>query len=175
MPSNELAALINDSVKSAITSKVTDQHTAQDLLQELYIKADQQQSKLVAADNSTAYLYRMASNLVTDHFRKQARMHHHETAHQVDDQTTDELHRLIAEHCVKGFVDLLPPKYAEAVRLVDLEGMAQVELAAHLGISHAGAKSRVQRGRRLLRQKLESCCDFTTDVYGQVLDMQLKQ
>src|SRR5690606_23324295 len=44
----------------------------------------------------------------------------------------------------------LPEGYAEAVRLADVEGLTQQELAERLGLSLSGAKSRVQRGRVLL-------------------------
>jgi len=40
--------------------------------------------------------------------------------------------------------------------------MPQKEVARHLGISLSGAKSRVQRGRDKLRQRLLDCCDIET-------------
>ena len=52
----------------------------------------------------------------------------------------------------------LPEAYREAVRLSELEGLTQREVAARLGLSPSGARSRVQRGRRLLREELEACC-----------------
>lgn len=66
----------------------------------------------------------------------------------------------------------LDPKYQEALQLVDIEGITQVELASRLGISISGAKSRVQRGREQLKQKLIDCCPVKTDPYGNILEIQ---
>ena len=41
--------------------------------------------------------------------------------------------------------------YREALTLTELEGLSQKDAATMLGISVSGMKSRVQRGRRLLR------------------------
>ena len=68
----------------------------------------------------------------------------------------------------------LDPKYQEALQLVDIEGISQVELAHRLGISVSGAKSRVQRGREQLKQKLIDCCPVKTDQYGNILEIQTK-
>ncbi len=55
-------------------------------------------------------------------------------------------------------IESLPERYREPMRLVELEGMSQRQVAEHLGLSASGARSRVQRGRRLLRERLEACC-----------------
>lgn len=55
-------------------------------------------------------------------------------------------------------VEALPETYREAVRLSELEGHTQREVAERLGLSASGARTRVQRGRRLLREQLEACC-----------------
>ncbi len=46
--------------------------------------------------------------------------------------------------------------------LSEIDGLPQQEVASRLGISLSGAKSRVQRGRRMLRQRLLDCCDIET-------------
>ena len=38
-----------------------------------------------------------------------------------------------------------------------------------LGISHSGMKSRVQRGRALLRKSLEDCCTIALDARGRIV------
>ena len=70
----------------------------------------------------------------------------------------------------RRMVEELPEPYREAVRLADLEGVPQTELAERLGISVSGTKSRVQRGRQMLRKELEECCRFEFDRRGKVID-----
>ena len=56
--------------------------------------------------------------------------------------------------CVRPMVDRLEPRCREALALADLEGVAQKEVAARLGLSLSGAKSRVQRARARQREML---------------------
>jgi RNA polymerase sigma-70 factor, ECF subfamily len=49
----------------------------------------------------------------------------------------------------------LPEGYRGAVRLAEVEGLSQQEVADRLGLSLSGAKSRVQRGRVLLKGVLD--------------------
>lgn len=46
----------------------------------------------------------------------------------------------------------------QALELTDLGGMTQGDAAARLGLSVSGMKSRVQRGRRMLREEIGRCC-----------------
>ena len=72
---------------------------------------------------------------------------------------------------IPAFVDALPEPYRTAVRLADLEGMPQAALARRLELSPSGARTRVQRGRRLLRQALEACC-LVRWSEGEVVDVE---
>ena len=54
--------------------------------------------------------------------------------------------------------------------LTDLEGLTQAQLAERLGISMSGAKSRVQRGRALLKKNLLDCCRFEFDQRGNLMN-----
>ena len=67
-------------------------------------------------------------------------------------------------------IERLSGEYRQAVILVDLEGLAQHEAAAQLGLSLSGMKSRVQRGRRQLKGMLEACCTIELDQRRGVLD-----
>ena len=60
-------------------------------------------------------------------------------------------------------IERLSVEYRQAVILVDLEGLAQQEAAAQLGLWLSGMKSRVQRGRRQLKEMLEACYTIELD------------
>ncbi|MBI3467599.1 MAG: winged helix-turn-helix transcriptional regulator [Planctomycetes bacterium] len=61
--------------------------------------------------------------------------------------------------------------YREAIRLAEIEGLSQQEVAERLGLSLSGAKSRIQRGRAMFREALERCCQFEFDRRGNLLDV----
>ena len=67
-------------------------------------------------------------------------------------------------------VEALPEGYREAVRLADVEGLPQREVAARLGLTLSGAKSRVQRGRALLGEALQACCEVAFGPDGRAVE-----
>jgi len=71
---------------------------------------------------------------------------------------------------LREMVESLPEKYRQALLLVEFEGLSQIKLAKKLGISVSGAKSRVQRGRRMIKDALMRCCHFEFDKYGTIID-----
>jgi Sigma-70, region 4 len=72
--------------------------------------------------------------------------------------------------CLRSLVDQLAEPYRSAVTAVDLDGQSQTEVARALGLSISGMKSRVQRGRRRLRQLLTACCRVHTSSTGGISD-----
>ena len=70
--------------------------------------------------------------------------------------------------CVQPLVAELPDIYRDALDRVDLAGQSHQAAAAELGISTSGMKSRVQRGRRQLKQLLTDCCAVHVDRLGAV-------
>ena len=72
--------------------------------------------------------------------------------------------------CVTPFVARLPEAYRHAITLVELQGLTQADAAEVAGVSLSGMKSRVQRGRRLLRDMFEECCSLRIDARGRVMD-----
>jgi RNA polymerase sigma-70 factor (ECF subfamily) len=63
-------------------------------------------------------------------------------------------------------MEQLPTPSREALVLTDLDGITQAAAATALGLSISGMKSRVQRGRRQLKQVLVQCCEVELDVRG---------
>lgn len=62
--------------------------------------------------------------------------------------------RAQARALLEPLIDGLPPAFRVVVILRDVEGMTTDEVAAHLGIRPETAKTRLHRGRRLLRAAL---------------------
>jgi DNA-directed RNA polymerase specialized sigma subunit, sigma24 homolog len=52
---------------------------------------------------------------------------------------------------------------------VEIKNVSQLELAQQLGISYSGLKSRVQRGRQMLKEKMTDLYHIQTDGYGNVI------
>jgi RNA polymerase sigma-70 factor, ECF subfamily len=68
-----------------------------------------------------------------------------------------------------GMIQTLPDGYRQAVQMAEVEYRSQQEVAGRLGLSLSGAKSRIQRGRAMLKDVLQRCCSFELDARGQVM------
>ena len=68
----------------------------------------------------------------------------------------------------------LPDDYRAALELTDLGELTQEQAAAQLGISTSGMKSRVQRGRRMVRTEVGRCCRVELDARGALVDAALR-
>ena len=73
------------------------------------------------------------------------------------------------------FVDALKPDYRDALRMTELEGATQEEAARRAGISLSGMKSRVQRGRKMVHEALQRCCQFELDSRGRMVACNSRQ
>jgi RNA polymerase sigma-70 factor (ECF subfamily) len=142
---------------------------ADDLLQEVFVKALRQGSAFCAIDNPRAWLFHVARNTLADRLRVAHTLIElpADIAAPVDesppviDDLTQCLPRVLAE---LGAEDRL------AITLCDIEGQPQQALAERLGITLSGAKSRLQRARKRLRAKMEIGCRVRYDERGQIID-----
>ena len=144
-----------------------------DLLQEAFLRIHQNLEGLQDKVKLNAWVHQIARNLIVDHYRTrpvQPSQVDLETWRSEDpDDARDEL-----IGCIEPFIDQLPETYREAVRMSELQGLTQAEVAARLGLSVSGAKSRVQRGRKVAKEMLDACCLFHKDSAGRVNDYRRK-
>jgi RNA polymerase sigma-70 factor (ECF subfamily) len=179
---------LHDRLLSFIARRVGTPEDAEDILQEVMLRIHRHHRDLEHADRVGGWVYRIASNAIADHYRKPA---HRELpsghATEVPEQngssgeeaasaepTGDELRSELAE-CLAPLVESLPATYREALRLTEFDGVTQTEAAARLGISVSGMKTRVQRARGQLKDRLLDCCHVDLDCRGGVIDYRTKR
>lgn len=160
-------------LRAYIARQVHDQATVDDILQDVYLKAHEQLHKLKSLDSLGAWLYRIAHNAIMDHYRRQKPFEELSDEYDApEEDNADKAHQEIAS-CLTPLIEELPEKYRIPLRMSELEGMSQQKVADELGLSLSGAKSRVQRGRAQLRNRLTDCCDIEVG-RGGVVDYQPK-
>ncbi len=152
-----------------IRRRVGDDATAQDIRQDVLLRLQKRLAGNGGIGDIEAWLFRSARNAVIDHYRTRKPLVELPDDLSADEpETGGELEALRA--AFRRMVDELPEPYREAVVLADLEGLEQRAVAERLGLSLSGAKSRIQRGRRQLKQSLIACCSFDYDRRGRVID-----
>lgn len=165
-------------LRGFISRRVSNPSHVDDLLQDVFVKIHSKMDSLKEDVKIRSWVYQITRNTIIDYYRKKKiRMEDMEAIPLEDTDFTYAMEELIdggpAQEVVdglKGMIDDLPEKYSQALYLVEFEGLSQIELANRLGISVSGAKSRVQRGRQLLRDSLMKCCHFEFDRFGTIID-----
>jgi RNA polymerase sigma-70 factor (ECF subfamily) len=148
---------------------------ADDLVGDILLRLVRSRDKLAAANNPTAWVYRVAANAITDYRRSHARetsaleaFAQDDTAQEPESETAD------LARCLLPLMRNLPDPYAEALLLTEIGGLTQADAASRLGLSVSGMKSRVQRARGKLKTALLRCCDVAFNSRGDVLDYRRK-
>ena len=155
-----------------ILGRVPDPHSAEDILQDVFLKIHTRIDTLHQQDRVAAWIYQIARNAIADYYRAQRPTSDlSEGLIAPDDIPEEDVVRELLP-CVAAMVDALPDTYREALRLTEYEGLSQKELSEQLGISFSGAKSRVQRARAKIKQQLLDCCHFQLDHAGRIIDYQ---
>lgn len=145
---------------------------ADDVLQEALLRVHQRIGQLQDEERLVPWLYQVTRNVVTDYYRRPAApatLPEQEAEQLAEPAEPDESERELLQRCVLQFVDAVPEPNRTALRRVDVDGTPLTELAASLAIPLPTAKARVQRGRRQLREALESCCKLERDGRGRVV------
>ena len=172
-PSTEAVwSLIGNDLRRFIRRRVSDDHLAEDLLQETFVRIHRNLRTLEDTARLPAWVYQIARNVITDHFRKPA----------VDGVSLGEVdpaeEQSPSSSCQPPscewrdeLIRQLPEAYREALLLSEFEGLTQQEVADRLGLSLPGAKSRIQRGRAMLKDVLEQCCTLGFDRRGNLVEV----
>ena len=150
-------------------SRVGDPAAADDIVHDVLLKAWTQMSALEDPGKLRAWLYRITRNVIVDHWRARRPAEPLPEEWVVEDAGATERAEQELARCLTPLLAELPAPYRQALTLSDLEGVPQREIARLQGLSLPGAKSRVQRARRLLRDALLGCCRVELDRRGSVV------
>lgn len=156
-------------LRAYVRRRLPDPVEAEDVLQEVFLKAHTHLPGLRQPDRVLPWLYRVARSAVVDHVRARRPSVELDEDLPAEAVPEDDPGAQIARG-LGHMVDQLPAIYREAIRLSEIEGLPQAEVARRLGLSLSGAKSRVQRGRQQLLKMLTDCCSFELDHNRRIVD-----
>ncbi|MFZ6012502.1 MAG: sigma-70 family RNA polymerase sigma factor, partial [Bacteroidota bacterium] len=151
---------------SFVHRKTKDKATAEDIVQDVFVKVHTRAGQLKEAEKISAWIYQITRNAVVDHFRSVSRTVAPVNVRWEEDQ--QDFNDCVAT-CLTKLMTTLPEKYRIPLELTEIQNLSQYELAERLNITYAGARSRVQRARKMLRDKLDALYVVKTDAYGNVI------
>ncbi len=153
-----------------ILARVRDDHLAEDLLQETFLRIHNGIDSVKEMERLQYWAFRIARNTIADHYRKrQSPVVDYDLASLPENREEDNFNHLVAGW-LERMIGQMPEKYGKALLLAEIEGATQQEVANQLSLTLSGAKSRIQRGRRKLKELLLACCHIELDDGGNVID-----
>jgi RNA polymerase sigma factor (sigma-70 family) len=135
-------------------------HDAEDLTQEVFVRVFRSLSSYTPG-TFEGWLHRITTNLFLDGARRRQRIRFDSLGDDAGDRLPgrdpgperawEENH---LDRDVQAALDVLPPDFRAAVVLCDIEGLSYEEISATLGVKLGTVRSRIHRGRALLRESL---------------------
>jgi len=153
-------------LRGFLYNQLKDQHLSQDLLQDVFVKALTQREQFCELENVRAWLFRVTRNRLIDYYRTHKR--HAEIPDNLPEAVPSTEPVVNLSKCLPKALQNLNTEDREIIELCDLEGLNQAEYAEHKHLSVAGAKSRIQRARKRLKEELHSACNIIFDEHGNV-------
>ena len=146
---------------------VSDRETAEDIVQEAFLRAFGKRKEYRAIANFSTWLFTIAGNLAKSELRRRKRwrlfsLHRDEesdTGMELPDESMRPDH--MAETSlfnveIQNAIASLPDNYRQVILLRDVEGMSYYEISEIVKCPVGTVKSRVNRGRLKLQQKLKN-------------------
>jgi RNA polymerase sigma-70 factor, ECF subfamily len=151
-------ARLKQSLRGYLRKRTHDDVLADDLLQDIFVKALSAERAGARFENLTGWLYATARNAVVDHYRAAGKpteaLDENMPSVEVDDMR---LHQALSA-CMRPFVEQLAPLYRDTLIATDIDGHTMCALAEKERVSVSAIKSRASRARAMLKAKLLACC-----------------
>jgi len=135
-------------------------HDAEDLTQEVFVRVFRSLSSYTPG-TFEGWLYRITTNLFLDGARRKQRIRFdglpedaHDRLPAKGEGPAEKLDSDLFDHDVQDALDALPEDFRAAVVLCDIEGMTYDEIADVLEVKLGTVRSRIHRGRSMLRKAL---------------------
>ncbi len=160
MPGNllELSNRLRPALIAFFQRRMRDASLAEDLTQDLFCRLASGPQHVV--DNPEAYIFRIAANLVNDHYRRESvrtRYHHGEMLSDGDIDRLDAARTLEARESVGHVARILnglPERTRHIFILYRLEGMQRKAIADVFGISVSAVEKHIATAMRALLRDL---------------------
>jgi len=140
-------------------SLVKNIYSAEDIVQNVFIKVWEQRARLKSDHAIKSFLYKLAYNEFIDLYRK------NQSLFSLEKTYHDALNSVVLEDDSESFqrvlkvvnkeIESLPPKCKEVFVLSKKEGLTNIEIAEHLDVSIKTVEAQITKAFSILRSSLE--------------------
>lgn len=161
-------------LQNFIFKRVKDNDLANDILQDVLMKVYNFCISKSGVRNIRSWLFQIAQNTIVDHYRRQSKFTNQDnfTEFIIEDEN---LAFKEALNYITPMLDLLLKKYAEPLKLADIDGLKQADIAQKLNLNLSATKTRIQRARQLLKAEFITCSNFETNKQGNIISFEIKE
>jgi len=156
-------------VRNFIRQRVSDENDAEDVLQDIFMRIHNGIGSLKNEERVESWVFSIARRALSDYYRSRNRKKTTPASDEIEEPADDvnfNVNEFEGEHDVHEevlswlipMIDELPEKYSKPLKMADVDGKTQQQVADQLELSLSGAKSRVQRAREKLGEVLAACC-----------------
>jgi RNA polymerase sigma factor (sigma-70 family) len=142
-----------------VERRIGNRAIAEEILQDAFVHSLDRAGEI--RESVLGWFYQVLRNAVIDRQRRQAVADRRldEFAAELESRSDggDELAGVVCQ-CVARLADTLKPEYADALRRIEVEGVAVKEYADAAGISASNAGVRIFRARDALRKQVARSC-----------------
>lgn len=170
---SELWSAYRVALHDYLSRRIGDRVLAEELTQRVLLKVVDTCCSGVEIRNVRAWLYQISRNVHTDYLKEQTRARTQVPSHP-EAPSPETVWREMTRY-LPPLLRLLPEQYATPLRLADLGGMKQQQVADRLGIGLSAVKSRIQRARVMLREKIAECSYLELDAAGRPTDFAIRK
>ncbi len=160
-------------LKAFLHSRVSNPSDVDDLLQNILLKTHNNLHTVKSQTSIKSWLYQIANHSIIDFYRERSKRQDLDVEDMWYQEEDADIKQSLAL-CVEPFIKALPEEEADLLTSVDLNGRSQRDVAEAIGVSYSTLKSRVQKARVNLRGLFETCCHFSVDSKGNIMDFEPK-
>lgn len=157
---------VENDLKGFVYKRVKDKALTEDIVHDVFIKVQDKIQQLRENEKVFGWIYQITRNTIIDHYRKNAKVIN---ARDIDWESTPPNFNECVSRVIGNLIPTLPDKYRIPLEMTELQNISQREVAEKLNLTYTAAKARVQRARRMLKDKIDEILIVKTDGYGNVV------
>lgn len=146
----------SEALRMYLEKRISDKYLINDILHDVYLKVYLHCKRYdfccekAGVKNLRSWIFQVCHNTMVDHMKSNAKYTYIEKGLPELIEATDAI--VESNLTAAQLLDKLPQKYAEAVYLDAIMNIDQAAIAKQLGLGISAAKSRIQRGKQMLKE-----------------------
>lgn len=155
---NDMVNRYKDRLMNVIGRMLSSVEEAEDIVQETFVRVYQHRQSFNFQHCFSTWIYTIALNLARNELRKRKKFKFYEISEMQGNEAEFAVDMKLPSklpEVLKGAISELPEKYRTAFMLRDIQELPYEEVAKILSVPLGTVKSRVNRARMMLRDKLQ--------------------